>query len=141
MGVSDLISRIDVFTSLAWLALENNYVKPELSSDKVCVINLRHPVVELYSEIPFVPNTFEMHRSDCMLITGPNMAGKSTVMRQFAICSILCQMGSFVPASNAKLCVFDSIYTRIGANDSLSEGLSTFMIEMKETASNVEWGY
>ncbi len=135
MEVSDLISRIDVFTSLAWLALENSYVKPELSSDKICVVNLRHPVVELYSEIPFVPNTFEMHTSDCMLITGPNMAGKSTVMRQFAICSILCQMGSFVPASSAKLCIFDSIYTRIGANDSLSEGLSTFMVEMKETAS------
>lgn len=138
MEVSDLISRIDVFSSLAWLALENNYVRPKLSEDKICVVNLRHPVVELYSDIPFVPNTFEMNRSGCMLITGPNMAGKSTVMRQFAICSILCQMGSFIPATSATLCVFDRVYTRIGASDSLSEGLSTFMVEMKDTASMLD---
>ena len=138
MEVSDLISRVDVFSSLAWLALENNYVKPNLSNDKICVVNLRHPVVELFSEAPFVPNTIKMDRSGCMLITGPNMAGKSTVMRQFAICSILNQMGSFVPASSATLCVFDKLYTRIGASDSLSEGLSTFMVEMKETASMLD---
>ncbi len=135
MDVSDLISRVDVFTSLAWLALEYNYVKPELTQDEICVVNLRHPVVELYSEVPFVPNTFEINRSDIMMITGPNMAGKSTAMRQFALCSILCQMGSFVPASSAKLPIFDKVYTRIGASDLLSEGLSTFMVEMKETAS------
>ena len=133
--LADLVSRIDVFTSLAWLSKSNDYVKPDITENSISVVNLRHPVVELFSEQPFVPNTIKMSRSDVMLITGPNMAGKSTVMRELALCSLLCQIGSYVPASQVEIPIFDGIYTRIGANDLLTEGFSTFMVEMKETAN------
>ncbi|MCB0384260.1 MAG: AAA family ATPase, partial [Bdellovibrionales bacterium] len=82
----------------------------------------------------FVPNDIRLNRSECLLLTGPNMAGKSTIMRQVAITAILAQIGSFVPAESAILPLFDRIFTRIGASDFLSEGLSTFMVEMQETA-------
>ena len=136
--LSDQISRIDVFTSLAWLALENNYVQPEISDNDISLIGCRHPVVEQQASFnainEFVPNNIILKRSECFLITGPNMAGKSTLMRQVALNAIMMQMGSFVPATKAKLPLFDQIQTRIGASDILSEGLSTFMLEMKETA-------
>ena len=136
--LSDQISRIDVFTSLAWLALENNYVRPDISDSDICLIGSRHPVVEQQVSFnainEFVPNNITLKRSDCFLITGPNMAGKSTLMRQVALNAIMMQIGSFVPATKARLPLFDQIQTRIGASDILSEGLSTFMLEMKETA-------
>ena len=136
--LSDQIGRIDVFSSLAWLALENNYVPPEISDDDICLMGCRHPVVEQQDSFnpvnEFVPNNIVLKRSECFLITGPNMAGKSTLMRQVALNAIMMQMGCFVPATKAKLPLFDQIQTRIGASDILSEGLSTFMLEMKETA-------
>ena len=135
--LSDQISRIDIFTSLAWLALENNYVRPQISDHEICLVSSRHPVVEGQmsgSIFEFVPNDIFMKRSECFLITGPNMAGKSTLMRQVALNAIMMQMGSFLPAAKAKLPLFDQIQTRIGASDILAEGLSTFMLEMKETA-------
>ena len=136
--LSDQVSRIDVFTSLAWLALENNYVCPEVSDNDICLIASRHPVVEHQAGFnainEFVPNNITLKRSECFLITGPNMAGKSTLMRQVALNAIMMQMGCFVPATKAKLPLFDQIQTRIGASDILSEGLSTFMLEMKEAA-------
>ena len=136
--LSDQVARMDVFTSLAWLALENNYVRPEISDNDICLIGSRHPVVEQQDSFnainEFVPNNIILKRSECFLITGPNMAGKSTLMRQVALNAIMMQMGCFVPATKAKLPLFDQIQTRIGASDILSEGLSTFMLEMKETA-------
>ena len=135
--LSDQISQIDVFASLAWLALENNYVCPEISDNDICLVSSRHPVVEAQMDssiFEFVPNDIFMKRSECFLITGPNMAGKSTLMRQVALNAIMMQMGCFLPAAKAKLPLFDQIQTRIGASDILAEGLSTFMLEMKETA-------
>lgn len=138
---SDLIvlarrwSEVDVMASLAWLALEHNYKRPAFS--KVGGLQLqgaRHPVVEQEVSRQFVPNDIRLGPSECLLLTGPNMAGKSTLMRQVALASIMAQMGSFVPVRQAVLPVFDRVFTRIGASDHLSEGLSTFMVEMKETA-------
>lgn len=135
--VSDQIAQIDVFSALAWLALESNYVRSDISENEISLISSRHPVVEKQTGLTttsFVPNDIVLNRSECFLITGPNMAGKSTLMRQVALSAILMQMGSFVPASRARLPLFDQIQTRIGASDVLAEGLSTFMLEMKETA-------
>ena len=94
----------------------------------------RHPVVEQEVSKEFVPNDIEMKPGDCILLTGPNMAGKSTIMRQVAVTVLLAQIGAVVPCRNAETPLFDQIFTRIGASDFLSEGLSTFMVEMKETA-------
>ena len=137
--LSDQIALIDVFSSLAWLALECNYVRPEISQNEIVLMACRHPVVEKQTglqsgRLEFVPNDIILKRSECFLITGPNMAGKSTLMRQVALNAILMQIGSFVPASQARLPIFDQIQTRIGASDMLSEGLSTFMLEMTETS-------
>ena len=139
--LSDHIAQIDVFSALAWLALESNYVRPEVSDNEIALMSSRHPVVEKETSLmasEFVPNHIILNRSDCFLITGPNMAGKSTLMRQVALSGILMQMGSFVPASRARLPLFDQIQTRIGASDVLAEGLSTFMLEMKETAQMLQ---
>jgi DNA mismatch repair protein MutS len=122
------------------LSLEESYCKPILVKNGVLNIkDSRHPVIEQFqrdqSQISkFVANNILLQPSDCYLITGPNMAGKSTLMRQVALTSILAQMGSFVPATTAELPLYDSIFTRIGASDQLTEGLSTFMVEMTETA-------
>jgi len=125
----------DVLSSFAWLALEENFVRPQLSErGHLCLIGSRHPVIEQTLKLPFIANDVMLNRSGCLLLTGPNMAGKSTLMRQVAISSLLAQVGSFVPAREARLPIFDRIFTRIGASDHLSEGLSTFMVEMKETA-------
>ena len=91
-------------------------------------------MVEQEVKNPFVPNDICLKASECMLLTGPNMAGKSTIMRQVAVTSLLAQIGSFVPSDSAVLPIFDQIFTRIGASDYLAEGLSTFMVEMIETA-------
>lgn len=135
LELSHRISEIDALSSLAWLALESKYVKPILEKDSdIKIVEGRHPVIEKVLNTRFVPNSMEVKKNECWLITGPNMAGKSTVMRQVALIQILAQMGSFVPASYCKLPILESIHTRIGASDSLSEGLSTFMVEMVETA-------
>lgn len=128
-------SEIDVISNFAWLAIEQDYVRPKFSSNgHLALKGSRHPVIEQALKLPFIANDLQMNRGGCLLLTGPNMAGKSTMMRQVAISSILAQAGSFVPAREAELPIFDRIFTRIGASDFLAEGLSTFMVEMKETA-------
>lgn len=128
-------SELDVFCSLAWVAIEYNYKKPSFNKERNLQLkSSRHPVVEQEVGVPFVPNDVVLNPSECLLLTGPNMAGKSTIMRQVAVISIMAQMGSFVPVSEASLPLFDRVFTRIGASDFLSEGLSTFMVEMKESA-------
>lgn len=129
-------SEVDVLSSLAWLSLEESYCAPEFNTEqKLLITQSRHPVVEQFQRGKFIANTIDLNPEECYLITGPNMAGKSTLMRQVALTALLAQIGSYVPASQAQLPVYDSIYTRIGASDQLSEGLSTFMVEMTETAS------
>lgn len=128
-------TRWDVLSGLAWLALERAYTAPEFDDDGVLHLELcRHPVVEQTLSSGFVPNTVRLVPGEALLLTGPNMAGKSTLMRQVALIALLAQIGSFVPASRARLPVFEEIFTRIGASDALNEGLSTFMVEMSETS-------
>jgi DNA mismatch repair protein MutS len=135
LQLADQLNQLDVVSSLAWLSLENNYVRPQLQDEGAFVIEgCRHPVVEQLMEQTFVPNDVQMQPGQALLLTGPNMAGKSTLMRQVAITSMMAQMGSFVPARQARLPVVDKLFTRIGASDFLTEGLSTFMVEMQETA-------
>ncbi|MCB0366313.1 MAG: DNA mismatch repair protein MutS [Bdellovibrionaceae bacterium] len=135
MALAKEWSELDVVSSLAWLAIEYKYRRPSFSHAGGLQIKAsRHPVVEQEVNKRFVPNDIRINQSECLLLTGPNMAGKSTIMRQVAITAILAQIGSFVPAESAILPLFDRIFTRIGASDFLSEGLSTFMVEMQETA-------
>lgn len=134
--IAKVISEIDVLQAFTTVAEENNYVRPIISDDKVIkILDNRHPVVEKVIEDEFVKNDIIMdQKTDILLITGPNMAGKSTYMRELAITVIMAQIGSFVPASYAKLPIFDAIFTRIGASDDLVSGESTFMVEMNEAA-------
>jgi DNA mismatch repair protein MutS len=135
LGLAQKIAEIDVITSLAWLSVEQNYCRPLFNSEEAIDIRAsRHPVIEQEMKLPFIANNIRLASHSCILLTGPNMAGKSTLMRQVAVASIMAQMGSFVAAESANLPVFDQIFTRIGASDQLTEGLSTFMVEMKETA-------
>lgn len=128
-------SYLDVETSLAWLSLEQNYVRPTFNDRSFLYLeSSRHPVVEQSLSGSFTPNTIHLDKEGCLLLTGPNMAGKSTLMRQVALSVLMAQMGSFVPATKAELPLFDQIFTRVGASDFLTEGLSTFMVEMTETA-------
>lgn len=132
------LAELDVFSSLAQLAVERRYVRPEVNdSDRLWIKDGRHPIIEKTMAEPFVPNDVEMDREDkqILIITGPNMGGKSTYIRQVALICILAQMGSFVPASEAKIGLIDRLFTRIGATDYLSLGQSTFMVEMIETAN------
>jgi DNA mismatch repair protein MutS len=133
------IARIDCLFSLAEVADNNDYCRPRINSRGVIDIHDgRHPVVEkMISGERFVPNTIHLdNESDqVLIITGPNMAGKSTVLRLVALTVIMAQMGSFVPASDADIAVTDRIFTRVGALDNLSSGQSTFMVEMEETAN------
>lgn len=126
-------SEMDVLSSLAWLAIEMSYEKPHFANDLKLKSN-RHPVIEQISRKSFVPNDLELRQGECLMLTGPNMAGKSTLMRQVALTAILAQIGSFVPALSAEVPIFDAVYTRIGASDFLTQGLSTFMVEMQETS-------
>ena len=132
------IAKLDVLNSFAVVALKNNYTRPSINmSGNIYIKDGRHPVVELLSkETLFVPNDSEMDMNNnrVAVITGPNMAGKSTFMRQVALIVIMAQMGSFVPASSADICIVDQVFTRIGASDDLSAGQSTFMVEMNEVA-------
>ena len=133
-SIAKVISEIDVLQSFATITEENHYVRPQINHDQeVYILENRHPVVEKVLETEYVPNDIMMDKNtNVCLITGPNMAGKSTYMRQFAITVIMAQIGCFVPAKEAKLPIFDTIYTRIGASDDLVSGESTFMVEMIE---------
>ncbi len=135
LKVARRCSYLDVESSLAWLSLEQKYVRPHFNAHSI--VNLescRHPVVEQSLKGRFTANSLHLEKQGCLLLTGPNMAGKSTLMRQMALIAIMAQMGSYVPAAQASLPLFDQIFTRIGASDSLTEGLSTFMVEMTETS-------
>lgn len=130
-------ARLDVLCSFAHTAAENNYCRPLINSSKTINIKSgRHPVVEQLISSPFVANDTLLDRSDnlCAIITGPNMAGKSTYMRQVALITLMAQIGSFVPAQMAEIGVVDAVYTRVGASDDLASGQSTFMVEMNEVA-------
>ncbi|MGI6782050.1 MAG: DNA mismatch repair protein MutS [Acholeplasmataceae bacterium] len=126
------IALIDVYTSLSQVALENDYVKPTINQERnVKIIEGRHPVVEKMTT--YVKNDIVMDKGEIFLITGPNMSGKSTYMRMFAVIVYLAQVGSFVPATSAKLPLYNAIFTRIGSSDDISGGKSTFMVEMVES--------
>lgn len=129
------IAKIDVFSNFAHISYQNDYVKPKIAIDGVMDIrNGRHPIVERNVEKFISNDTFISKDKNFIILTGPNMAGKSTYMRQIAIISIMMQIGCFVPAESAILPIFDRIFTRIGAHDNLYMGESTFMVEMKEMA-------
>ena len=138
LTVSLLIAQLDVFCSLATVAVERDYVRPDVDGlDIIDIREGRHPVIEQILETGFISNNSYLNTSThrIALITGPNMAGKSTYMRQIALIVILAQMGSHVPADRARIGMVDRIFTRIGAQDDLSRGLSTFMLEMTELAN------
>lgn len=136
--IAGLIGQLDCVTSLAEVSVNNNFVRPNITSDcRLLIREGRHPVVERSVPGGFVPNDAEM---DCvenqfLLITGPNMAGKSTFMRQVSLIVIMAQAGSFVPASHASIGIVDRVFTRVGAFDDLASGQSTFMVEMVELAN------
>ncbi len=129
-----VISEIDVLQAFSTVTEENHYIRPSLTEKRAFDMEeVRHPVVEKVLKTEYVPNDIKMsEKVDILLITGPNMAGKSTYMRQVAISVIMAQIGCFVPAKKANMPIFDAIYTRIGASDDLVSGESTFMVEMKE---------
>ena len=136
---AEIIAIADVLYSFAVVAYKNNYTMPEMvGTDELVIKDGRHPVVEsMQSSTMFVPNDTDMNCENArlLIITGPNMAGKSTYMRQVALITLMAQVGSFVPASYAKLGVADKIFTRVGASDDISAGQSTFMLEMVEVAN------
>ena len=136
---ADKLSELDCLVSLAVCSEEYNFVKPQINDDGIINIkNGRHPVVEIVSKGEYVPNDCIMDGDvNTLLITGPNMSGKSTYMRQLAIIIIMAQIGSFVPAKSANLPIVDKIFTRIGASDDLVSGESTFMVEMKEACNAI----
>ena len=136
---ADALSEIDAIVSLAVCSDEYNFVKPTLNDNgTIKIIEGRHPVVEIVSKEEYVPNDCIMENGiNTLLITGPNMSGKSTYMRQLAIIVIMAQIGSFVPAKSADLPIIDKIFTRIGASDDLVSGESTFMVEMKEACNAI----
>ena len=139
--IAQSIAELDVYNSFATIAVEQNYVCPQINDSKDFVVrNGRHPVLEKILPLgAYVPNDLELSSEDSsktqfMILTGPNMAGKSTYMRQNALIVILAQIGSFVPADSAQIGIVDKIFTRVGASDDLTLGKSTFMVEMTETA-------
>ncbi|MFH1642093.1 MAG: DNA mismatch repair protein MutS [Nanoarchaeota archaeon] len=134
---SGKMATLDCLISLAETAQENNYAKPQINEQGILnITDGRHPVVEEFSKEPFIANSCSLNsKSRTMIITGPNMAGKSTYMRQIALISLLAQIGSYVPAKSANLPIVDRIFTRVGAYDDLVSGQSTFMVEMNETAN------
>ncbi|MGM0409785.1 MAG: DNA mismatch repair protein MutS [Bacillota bacterium] len=137
---ASIISKIDVITSLAYVAVENDYNRPVLKdTDKIDIKNGRHPVVEKMLDGVFVPNDvyLDKEKNRFNIITGPNMSGKSTYMRQVALIVLMAQVGSFVPAESAEIGLVDRIFTRVGASDDLTTGQSTFMVEMNEVSNIV----
>jgi len=139
LALADALANIDVFAGLAEVAVRCNYVRPDLTDgNEINIKQGRHPVVERsLTEGSFVPNDIYLSNDNAQLIvlTGPNMSGKSTYLRQVALLVLLAQIGSFVPAEAATIGVVDRIFTRIGARDDLAAGQSTFMVEMVETAN------
>ncbi|HXG41424.1 MAG TPA: DNA mismatch repair protein MutS [Dehalococcoidia bacterium] len=139
LALAGAIAEVDVYCALAEAAVRYGYVRPQVDEgDEIRIVDGRHPVVErTLPEGAFVPNDTHLSREDCqiVLLTGPNMAGKSTYLRQVALIVIMAQMGSFVPAREARIGVVDRIFTRIGASDDIAGGRSTFMVEMVETAA------
>lgn len=135
---AEAIAELDALCSLAFVARQNNYCRPDIKTDgRISITDGRHPVVEkMLRDSLFVPNDTNLDTDQyrCAIITGPNMAGKSTYMRQVALIVVMAQIGSFVPAANASISVCDSIFTRVGASDDLASGQSTFMVEMTEVA-------
>jgi len=132
------LAALDALASLAETAARQRYVRPTMhDGDEIEIVQSRHPVIEVFSDEPFVPNSVYLNNSTdrLLIITGPNMGGKSTVLRQTAIVCILAQMGGFVPADKARLPLLDRVWTRVGASDDLTRGRSTFMVEMTETAA------
>jgi len=134
-AIASAIARLDVLLALAKIAKKRRYVCPRIDeSDLFTIEEGRHPIIE--SDGSFIPNDVRLHEKEkLMLITGPNMAGKSTYIRQVALIAIMAQMGSYVPAKSAHLGIIDKVFSRIGASDDLSRGQSTFMVEMTETAN------
>jgi len=135
-----IIAKLDCILSMAKVAAKNNYVKPEVSdSDIIDIKDGRHPVIEINLPLgeAYIPNDIYLDQSEqqIIMITGPNMSGKSAVLRQTALICLMAQMGSYVPASKAELGILHKIFTRVGASDNISSGESTFMVEMNETAS------
>ncbi|MEA3345278.1 MAG: DNA mismatch repair protein MutS, partial [Chloroflexota bacterium] len=139
LGTAGALAELDVYAALAEVALRNNYVRPELTEgDEIEIVAGRHPVVELTQrERPFVPNDLRItgEEEQIIVLTGPNMSGKSTLLRQVALTVLLAQIGSFVPADRATIGLVDRIFTRIGAQDEIASGRSTFMVEMVEVAN------
>ncbi len=139
LHTAELLAGLDVLTSFAELAVRHRYCRPEINQDRsLTIIEGRHPVIE--RSLPpgrFVPNDvhLDQEQQEVLIITGPNMAGKSTVLRQTALIVLMAHIGSFVPAESAQLCLVDRIFTRVGAMDDLRRGQSTFMVEMNETAN------
>jgi DNA mismatch repair protein MutS len=136
--IASCIAHLDVLSALAELASQRSYNRPVVSEEeRIKILEGRHPVIEITNEEPFIPNDTYLDRENdqILIVTGPNMGGKSTYLRQVALICILAQMGSFVPASEAEIGLVDRIFTRIGAMDFLSVGHSTFMVEMLETAN------
>lgn len=137
-GTARALAALDALASLAETAARRRYVRPVMhDGDEIEIVQGRHPVIEVFNEDPFVPNSVYLNNSTdrLLIITGPNMGGKSTVLRQTAIVCILAQLGSFVPAEKARLPLLDRVWTRVGASDDLTRGRSTFMVEMTETAA------
>ena len=137
-GTARALANIDAIASFAEVAVRRRFVRAQMhDGDEIEIVQGRHPVIEIFNEEPFVPNSLYLNNSTdrLLIITGPNMGGKSTVLRQTAIISILAQMGGFVPAERARLPLLDRIWTRVGASDDLTRGRSTFMVEMTETAA------
>ncbi|MFZ2492686.1 MAG: DNA mismatch repair protein MutS, partial [Thermoanaerobaculia bacterium] len=138
LATARAVGSIDALGSLATIAVRNRYVRPQLSElAEICIEDGRHPVIEQLTAERFIPNNtdIERERNGIQIITGPNMGGKSTYLRQVALIVLLNQVGSFVPASKARLGICDRIFTRVGASDQLARGESTFMVEMHETAN------
>lgn len=137
--LGDVIALIDVYSALAWLAWQNRYCRPEFSPERALVIeDGRHPVIEKIMEgEDFIPNStfLDYPETSIAIITGPNMAGKSTYLRQVGLLAIMAQMGSWVPARRMTMPIFDRVFTRVGASDNLAQGQSTFLVEMIETAN------
>ena len=144
MADAKILAELDVLLTFARQAAAHDYRRPEIhEGDRLEIVDGRHPVIEtLLPQGSFVPNSVSLSDADCrtLIITGPNMAGKSTIMRQVALICIMAQAGSFVPAASASLPLIDAVFTRIGSSDDLTRGRSTFMVEMSEVARILEKG-
>ncbi len=142
-ATASAVAKLDVLAALAQVAEDNNYTRPQVDDgDELEIVEGRHPVIEkMLRDSLFVPNdtTLDCGENNILLITGPNMAGKSTYMRQTALIALMAQIGSFVPASSCRMGVVDAIFTRVGAADDLAAGQSTFMVEMTEVAEILKY--